>query len=238
MASAKAQLKTLSKQSCLLLLRSCIQGKFTYEEILSKELFDFLNNLSISKGSNIDYMFLSVITTINFILAKAKCKINIREQADPYMVNLNTFSIFVGPPNSNKSGTIDIAVTTPLHDLGFDKNIVQKPSASSLNRELSNPDNDNAVIMINSEVHELLLAKIRATLERASGDLSVLNQVYSGEEVKHTFTSRKSTKYHIPKGAVLCIVGKLKRFFLFNFALISFILYTYSSYSGIKTVTW
>ena len=69
------------------------------KEILSNDLYNFLNMNAISEGTNIGFLFASVLCTVNFLLSTRKSFIEIREG---YRRNLNTMMIFVGLPSTGK----------------------------------------------------------------------------------------------------------------------------------------
>ena len=69
------------------------------KEILSNDLYNFLNMNAISEGTNIGFLFASVLCIVNFLLSTRKSFIEIRED---YRRNLNTMMIFVGLPSTGK----------------------------------------------------------------------------------------------------------------------------------------
>ena len=193
------------------ILRDCTRDKFKYKEIISDQLFQYLENLAISKGTNLDYLFLTVITAVNFILAKARCKVDLRGQDfSQWLCNLNTYSIFVGPPTTNKSGVLEFALVKPFNDKNLDIHVVNKPTTSALAQALGDAETDHAVILENSEISELLASNISNSKDSYTGDISLLNKIYSGEQVKQIFSTRQNDD--IPADSVLCIIGKIIHF--------------------------
>ena len=145
--------------------------------------------------------------TMNYIAAASKTKLQMTEQANRWSMNLNTYSMFIGPPSCGKTPTIKAAVTEPFKGLqsSFNDSIRGRLTMSKLADELANDDTGNNIFLVNSEAAETLSRHVECSNKKANGDLALLNQVYSGEDGVNGYTTRADQ--HIPDDAALCILG-------------------------------
>ena len=68
--------------------------------MFEENLHEFLNLRSTSIGTNIAYLYLAMLNVENFILSNNGSTFEVRRG---YNVNLNIFTIFIGPPGTGKS---------------------------------------------------------------------------------------------------------------------------------------
>ena len=77
---------------------------------------------------------MSVLTTINYIAASAKVKIQMTSKMNQWTMNLNTYAIFIGPQCSGKTPCIKTAVVDPLRSMTGDiiKNVKMRLTMSAI----------------------------------------------------------------------------------------------------------
>ena len=97
MASTKRIINAQCDDTWSDLGRRFIENDIKYKNILSDSCLQFVQLKAKSLGTNIGYMLLPILTTINYLLSKAGATIEIR---DGFSMNLNIFSVFVGPPST------------------------------------------------------------------------------------------------------------------------------------------
>ena len=86
-----------------------INSPFHYTNIMSKNCFIVLQDIAQAKNAPFGALFISILTTINYIAAAAKTKIQMKPKQEQLVLNLNTYSIFLGPPSCGKTPTIKAA---------------------------------------------------------------------------------------------------------------------------------
>ena len=175
---------------------------------MSKNCFNVLQDIAQAKNAPFGALFISILTTINYIAAAAKTKIQMKPTQGQWVLNLNTYSIFIGPPSCGKTPTIKAAIFEPLSALGgkIKESVKGRMTMAALADALSDYTLGNKVYMVNSEVAETLSRNVENSSKKSNGDISMINQVYTGEDGNSGYTSRKD--HNIPNDATLCILGK------------------------------
>ena len=182
-----------------------IESAFDYKRIMTPETYEIIKDIADAKSSPFASLFISIIA--NYIAAKSKAKIQMTARTDRWTMNLNTYSIFIGPQCSGKTPTIKAAIMEPFKELGTDlrNSIKGRMTMAALADELADREKGHNVYMVNSEVAETLCRHVDSSKSKSNGDLALLNQVYSGEDVDNGYTTRNDQ--HIPGDAALCILG-------------------------------
>ena len=185
-----------------------INSAYDYRRIMSENTYLIVRDIALAKGAPFGALFLSIITTINYIAAAAKVKIQMAATSNQWTMNLNTYAIFIGPPSCGKTPTIKAAVMDPLKAMPGDifRTIKGRLTMSALADALSNKETGNNVYMVNSEAAETISRHVESSNKKSNGDLALLNQVYSGEDIVNGYTTRHAQG--IPHNAALCILGK------------------------------
>ena len=83
--------------------------------ILSEDHYQALLAFAVGAGSNCGYTFMTILTTINFIASLSGMIVSIGR----FKVNLNTFSVVVGPTDTGKSPTTSNHIKLPLGKMKF-----------------------------------------------------------------------------------------------------------------------
>ena len=174
---------------------------------MSTDMYNILNDISQAKSAPFGALFLSMITTTNYIAASAKTLLQMSAQSGRWTMNLNTYSMFIGPPCCGKTPTIKAAVTEPIKTLSNElfETIKGRLTMAALADALANKEHGHNVYMVNSEAAETLSRHLESSSKKSNGDIALLNQVYSGEDVVNAYTTRNDQ--HIPDNASLCILG-------------------------------
>ena len=97
-----------------------------------------------------------MLTAINFMLALKRVNVDLPSTTDTWSVNLNTYTIFVGPSQTGKMPSMKLSVQNPFNKLNMKEHMEVIPTAQTLAKSVANADIDHAVMMVNSEIHELL----------------------------------------------------------------------------------
>ncbi|XP_057299501.1 uncharacterized protein LOC130630121 [Hydractinia symbiolongicarpus] len=179
-----------------------------YENVLSEQLFTYLNNKATAAGTNIGYVLASVITTANYLTSKNHGSIEIR---NGYSINLNTFFLFVGQPSTGKSPAIKMAVNQPLKAIQEDTDIISNTTTSGLTKCLCSR---KCTYIVNAEIQEYLYKILKKNDENYTGDMEILSKIFSGENVSIQFSTENNR--YIPENCALCILGNgfLDRFLI------------------------
>ncbi|XP_057297169.1 uncharacterized protein LOC130626079 isoform X2 [Hydractinia symbiolongicarpus] len=179
-----------------------------YENVLSEQLFTYLNNKATAAGTNIGYVLASVITTANYLTSKNHGSIEIR---NGYSINLNTFFLFVGQPSTGKSPAIKMAVNQPLKAIQEDTDIISNTTTSGLTKCLCTR---KCTYIVNAEIQEYLYKILKKNDENYTGDMEILSKIFSGENVSIQFSTENNR--YIPENCALCILGNgfLDRFLI------------------------
>ena len=190
-----------------------INSAFDYKRVMTPETYEVIKDIVDAKSSPFASLFLSVITMTNYIAAASKAKVQMTARTGRWTMNLNTYSIFIGPQCSGKTPTIKAAVMEPFKGLGASlrSTIKGRLTMAALADELADNEKGHNVYMVNSGVAETLCRHVESSKAKSNGDLALLNQVYSGEDVDNSYTTRNDQ--HIPGDAALCILGMAYHFY-------------------------
>ena len=82
-------------------------------KVLSEEHYRSLLVFAVGAGSNCGYTLMAILTTINFIASLSGMKISMGRFN--FKVNMNTFSVVVGPTDTGKSPITSNHIQRPLH---------------------------------------------------------------------------------------------------------------------------
>ncbi len=126
-----------------------INSPFDYSSIMSEKCHNVLRDIALAKHAPFGSLFLTILTTINFIAAAAKTKIQMTRRAGQWFINLNTYGIFIGPPSCGKTPTIKAAINEPLNALecNLKDAIKGRLTMASLADNLSDQSNGHRVFI-------------------------------------------------------------------------------------------
>jgi len=175
MSSIKRTINQQCDETWAELTRRFISATFKYENMLSPDLYLFLNSKAISIGTNIGYILLPLLTTINYLMSRKNGKIEIREG---YNLNLNTFAIFVGPPTTGKSSAFKAVISEPLSAFGLFQEIISSTTTSGLTKKLSET---KKVLIANPEISEYLLKLFKNDDDNCNGESQLICKLFSEE---------------------------------------------------------
>ena len=135
MSSIKSIINNQQDETWSELNKRFLEHNIDYVKIISPELHLFLSNSAMSVGTNIGYIINCLITTINFLLSKRKCKVEVRPN---YEINLNMFMIFAGQPSTGKSSAIKMVISKPFEIGNYLDCLMSTTTTSGLTKHLSN----------------------------------------------------------------------------------------------------
>ena len=83
------------------------------QTILAQDHYQALLAFAVGAGSNCGHTLMAILTTINFIASLSGMKISMGRFN--FKVNMNTFSVVVGPTDTGKSPITSNHIQRPLH---------------------------------------------------------------------------------------------------------------------------
>jgi len=170
-----------------------------YSQFLKPDTLQYFLDKSKSCGTNIGYIVLTVITSINFLLSKSKSKIEI---SAGFEMNLNLFSLFVGPPSTGKSTAFKTGITEPINSIGLNDYVISNCTCSGLLKLLSTA---KAAYIASPEITEFLLKVLKSDDENNLTNAAVLCKLYSGELCNEVFATTNSRS--VEENLAFCILG-------------------------------
>ncbi len=125
---------------------------------MSENAFRVLSDISMARNAPFGAFFLTILTTVNFIAAASKVKLQMAARMNQWLMNTNTFSVFIGPPTCGKTNTIKAAIMDPFKEIGrnLKESIKGRMTMAALADSLADKDSGHKVYMVNSEVAETL----------------------------------------------------------------------------------
>ncbi len=139
---------------------------FDYHNIMPDNVYRFINNKATSVSSCVGYFLPAILTTVSYLLAKAKVTIKTVNHAQP----TNLYFIFVGYLGTGKSAAIEHGCMKPLHKImqeDFNNCVIERSTSSGLVKHLAN--NGNGFI-VSPEVYDVLYKLLKSGEETCSGD--------------------------------------------------------------------
>ena len=106
--------------------RMSVDNQLDFVRILDPDVRCYLELKAKTKKTNLGYMFASILTTTNYLLAKVNSKVITSADVIGEGINPNIMTILVGEPSSGKSQAINTAVIEPLEHINF-----QPPSCAT-----------------------------------------------------------------------------------------------------------
>ncbi len=159
---------------------------FDYHNIMPDNVYRFINNKATSVSSCVGYFLPAILTTVSYLLAKAKVTIKTVNHAQP----TNLYFIFVGYPGTGKSAAIEHGCMKPLHKImqeDFNNCVIERSTSSGLVKHLAN--NGNGFI-VSPEVYDVLYKLLKSDEKTCSGDAMLLCKLFSGERLSFNYATQ------------------------------------------------
>ena len=119
--SLKKVVEQQSEDTWAALNQKLMENDVNLENVLSKDLFKFLKNKATVNSTNIGYVLASLMTSVNFLLSRRKCQIELRNN---FRLNLHTLWLFVGWPSTGKSPAIKLVKSKPMSNFELESLII------------------------------------------------------------------------------------------------------------------
>lgn len=176
---------------------------FNYANIMPEPIGQYIHRQATSISSCEGYLLDSLIASTAFILAE-KC--NVLYNGMPNKTNL--YVVFVGPPSTGKSQAISSACLDPLNTVVTARDgkpvVIGKSTSAGLIQKLS----EGSQIIVSGEIFDVINKMVKNDGDTASGDISLLSQLFSGEKVSVNFATQKARD--IPQDRAFCILGAIQ----------------------------
>ena len=105
------------------------------QTILAQDHYQALLAFAVGAGSNCGHTLMAILTTINFIASLSGMKVSMGR----FKVDLNTFTVVVGPTGTGKSPTASNYIKVRLGKMGrgLANHIIDVPTVNSLMTNLA-----------------------------------------------------------------------------------------------------
>ena len=142
-------------------------NSFDYSKFMPENIFSFIKHKATSVNSCIGYFVPTLLTTVSYLLTKAKVTISTVNHVQP----TNLYTIFVGYPGTGKSSAIDDGCIKPVENtLQADVKgcLLDRTNSSGLIKHLSK---NGTAFIVSSEVSDVLNKLLKSDEETCSGEL-------------------------------------------------------------------
>ncbi|XP_057290903.1 uncharacterized protein LOC130613599 [Hydractinia symbiolongicarpus] len=184
--SIKTIIKSQSDETWAELNKKLMEHEINYNKVLTEPLYQFIDAIAKSVGTNIGFVLPSILTTINYLASSQNFNCEIRD----------------GQPSTGKSPAIKVSVSNPLTGLDLHKELISCSTSSGLTKLLSKIQR---AFIVNPEIQEYLLKIIKQNDENAASEVEILCKVFSGESC--TFNYGTENRREISSDTTLCILG-------------------------------
>lgn len=170
--------------------RRLISLPFSFQDVFSEDVYDFVNNQAISISSSIGYMVPCLLATTAFVAGLNGSSVS---SNSGHTIPFNLYSVVVGPPTSGKSQALKVCTIDPLvavrdNDLG--NFLVERCTTSALVKCVSE---QKRAVVVSPELYDVL-NKMLKNNENGSGEVQLLCELFSGERTSYRFATEKQGK--------------------------------------------
>ena len=106
-------------------LVECLRN-LDFERLFGEEVYEFLNNFSLSKGTSFFMLATSALVSIAFILQSNGCTVKYISDEQP----INLFVLMIAPRTTGKSSAFNAGCMKPLMDSKLDSDVISNPTPS------------------------------------------------------------------------------------------------------------
>lgn len=174
---------------------------FDYSELLSSDVYQFVRNIATSVSSCEGYFLPCLITTTAFVIGNSSLIRN-AEQTMP----INLFSVVIGPPTTGKSVALNKCCMEPLITLRDNNDMgnfmLERCTSSGMVKCLSE---QKKAFVASPEVYDFLHKLLKNDEEKASGEVQLLCELFSGERSSYRYATEN--KREIGANIPMCILG-------------------------------
>ena len=188
---SNSRLATIRKQpdsTWALLQKRLISIADPFESLFPEGVWKFIQNKADSISTNAGYVVASLLTTTAFV-AGMTSKLSIGTLEMP----LNVFTIFVGPPTTGKSQALKECAVSPMSAVSMENDsescVINKCTSSGLIKTIAKNEKG---YLLSGEIFYVLFKLLKSDKENATGDVQVLCQLFSGEQISYRYAKERS----------------------------------------------
>ncbi|XP_066928517.1 uncharacterized protein [Clytia hemisphaerica] len=165
--------------------------------LINNKAANFLKLYANKHGFNGAFLMPAILTTINFMLSRIGARVQVR---DGFVLNLNTYWLFVGQPTTGKSSAIKHGITDPIPD-SIKDSLISSTTSSGLTKLLSKK---SEAYIVNSEISEYI-SRFAKNDENNTGEIENICKIYSGETININYATENQR--HLKGNIPFCILG-------------------------------
>ncbi len=183
--------------------RRLISVPFSFEDVFTEPVYEFIKNKAIALSTSIGYMVPCLLTTTAFVTGLNGTTVS---SSTDHRTTLNLYSVVVGPPTTGKSQAMKECAMDPLiavrdnNDLG--DFVLERCTTSALVKCVS--DQKRGVV-VSPEVYDVLNRMLKNEEENGSGEVQMLCELFSGERTSYKYATEKTR--NIGENVPFAIIG-------------------------------
>ena len=170
--------------------RHLISVPFSFEDVFTEPVYEFIKNKAIALSTSIGYMVPCLLTTTAFVTSLNGTTVS---SSTDHSTTLNLYSVVVGPPTTGKAQAMKECAMDPLiavrdnNDLG--DFVLERCTTSALVKCIS--DQKRGVV-VSPEVYNVLNRMLKNKEENGSGEVQMLCELFSGERTSYKYATEKT----------------------------------------------
>ena len=181
--------------------RRLIAMPFDFEEMFSKNVYDFIINKAMSVSSSIGYFVPCLLGTTSFVVG-LNSLISHNNQCFP----CNLYWMVIGPPTTGKSQAMKECAVDPLllirDNCDIGNFMVERCTSSALIKVLSE---EKKAMVLSPELFDVVNKLLKNDEEHGSGEIQMLCELFSGERTSYRYATEKTRE--IPGNVPFGILG-------------------------------
>ena len=183
--------------------RRLISVPFSFEDVFTDRVFEFVTNKATALSTSIGYMVPCLLTTTAFVTGLNGTTVS---SSTDHRTTLNLYSVVVGPPTTGKSQAMKECAMEPLIAVRDDNDLgdflLERCTTSAFLKCMSEQKRG---IVVSPEVYDVLNKMMKNEEENGSGEVQMLCELFSGERSSYKYATGKTR--NIGENVPFAIVG-------------------------------
>ena len=201
-----AKLRKQPHSTWALLQKRLISFPDPFQSLFPDDVWTFIQKKADSLSTNAGYVATTLITTTAFVGGLGATLIGTSGSQE---MPLNLYSIFVGPPTTEKSQALKECAASPMSAVAREQDsssyIINNCISSGLIKAITQNEKG---YLLSAEIYDVLFKLLKSDEENATGDVQVLCKLFSGEGTSFRYATERTRE--IAENTTFSILGSIQ----------------------------